>query len=130
MKKEKGIDEEPYSDYDDYDSGYDLDTPLEAPKKKSIFRKILGAVGMGGLITGWVGLFGIMFFLHIIFVWGAGLSMISYGVYLLVNGSILWGLIVLFIGTPIAVGIAEFLFPFWMIILIIGIIIGLIRWIF
>ena len=123
MNNEKEIDKEFYSDYE-------LDTPAEPLKKKSIFRKILEGIGMGGLITGWVGFSGIMFVLYILVVWGSGLSMVSYGLYLFTHGSILWGLVVLFIGTPIVVGIAQFLFPFWIILLVVGLIIGLIRWIF
>lgn len=97
---------------------------------KEKIKKVLGKVGLGGLIIGGVGAGLIIQILEIIFVWGTGLSVIWLGINLLMNGSILWGLVVIFIGTPIAVGIASFLFPFWVILLIIGLIIGLIRWIF
>lgn len=110
-------------------SDYEWNKPIEPPKK-SIFRKILEAVGMGGLIAGYVGFSGVMLILQIIFVWGTGIGMIYYGVSLLIHGFIFWGLIVLFVGTPVAVAIAQFLFPFWIILLIIGLIIALIRWIF
>ena len=111
-------------------SDYEENMPIESPKKKSIFRKILEGIGMGGLVTGYIGFSGIMLVLQIIFVWGTGLGMVYYGISLIIHGSIFWGLVVLFLGTPIAVAIAQFLFPFWIILLIIGLIIGLIRWIF
>jgi len=123
-KDKKRNDKEPFRNCD-------WDTPITEPlKKRGIFRKILEGIGMGGLIVGGVGFSGIMFILYIIFVWGTGLSMISYGIYLLANGSILWGLVVLLIGTPIVVGLAEAFFSLWMISLVIGLIIALIRWIF
>jgi len=101
----------------------------EAPKE-NIIKKIFKGIGLGGLAVGGTGLYLVISILHIIFVWGTGLGMVYYGISLIIHGSIFWGLVVLFLGTPIAVAIAQFLFPFWIILLIIGLIIGLIRWIF
>ncbi|MFC1954874.1 hypothetical protein ACFLVZ_03540, partial [Chloroflexota bacterium] len=39
-----------------------------------------------------------------------GLSMIWWAITLFIDGSIIWGILVLIIGTPIAAGIAPFLF--------------------
>ncbi len=87
-------------------------------------------IGIEGMIVGGVGVSGIMFVLYIIVVWGTGLSMISYGIYLITSGSVAWGLVVLFIGTPIVVAFAQALFPIWLILFVIGLIVGLVRWIF
>lgn len=84
----------------------------------------------GGLVIGGISLSIFIFILEIIFVWGTGLSMVGYGISLLVKGSILWGLVVLFIGTPIAIGIAQFLFPFWAILFVLAIIWGIIMVLF
>jgi len=97
---------------------------------KEKIKKILEGIGLGGLIIGGVGASIIFQILEIIFVWGTGLAVVLLGINLLIHDSILLGLLVLFIGTPIAVGIASFLFPFWIFLLIIGLIIALIRWIF
>jgi len=56
--------------------------------------------------------------------------MVYFGISLLLKGSILLGLVVLFIGTPIAVSIASFLFPLYIIFLIGWGIITLIKIIF
>lgn len=97
---------------------------------KEKIKKILQSIGMGGLVMGGVGASLIVHILQIIFVWGAGLSTVLYGITLILNGSTFWGLIVLFIGTPIAVSITSFLFPFFIFFLIIALIIGLFRWLF
>lgn len=102
----------------------------ERKNMKEKIKEILGKIGLGALTVGVLGASGIIGILRIILVWGTGLSVVSLGIYLLFNGSILWGLIVLFIGTPVAVWFASFLFPFYIILLIIGLIIVLIRWIF
>ena len=49
----------------------------------------------------------------------AGLSMIWWAITLFLEGSILWGLLVLLIGTPIAIGIAAYaaIFLFFMVII-------------
>lgn len=97
---------------------------------KELIKNGLKKVGQGGLVIGGVGMMGIVSILQILFVWGAGLTTVYLGITLLLGGSTLWGLLVLFIGTPIAVGIAQFLFPFWVLLLIGGFIWMVIKWIF
>ena len=85
---------------------------------KNLLIKILKGLGFGGLAIGGVGFYAIISILQIIFVWGTGLSFVLWGIALLLQGSIIGGLFVLFIGTPIAVTIASLLFPLWVIFLI------------
>lgn len=71
-------------------------------------KKLLKGVGTGGFYVG-SGAFLILF--HIVqFAVAAvvGLSMIGWAITLFLEGSIIWGLLVLLIGTPIAVGIAFY----------------------
>ena len=93
-------------------------------------KKFLEKLGVSGAVIGAVGFGLVISILEIIFIWGTGIAMVYFGITLLLEGSILWGLIVLFIGTPVAVAIASFLFPFWVIFLVIWGIIWLIAKIF
>lgn len=110
MNNEREINEEFYPDYD-------LDIPTtEPPKKKSIFRKILEGFGIGSFFVGG-GIISILFFiLNFLFTAFIGLSMIGIAIGMFVEGSILWGLLVLLIGTPLAIALAHWLF-FYLIIL-------------
>lgn len=93
-------------------------------------KKILEKIGLGGAIAGIAGFNIVISILEIIFVWGTGVTVAWMGISLILEGSILWGFVVLFIGTPIAIAIASFLFPIWLIILVIWGIIWLIGRIF
>ena len=104
--------------------------PYYKPQEEGTVKKILKWIGWGGLIVGGTGVGLVVSILHIIFVWGAGLYMVWQGIVLILQGFVLWGLVVLFIGTPIVVAITQFLFPIWLIFLILWIIWLFIRWIF
>lgn len=71
-------------------------------------KKILSKMGIGGFYVGY-GAFTILFSIVQFAIPAiAGLSMIWWAITLFLEGSILWGLLVLLIGTPIAIGIAAF----------------------
>ncbi|MEI7621152.1 MAG: zinc ribbon domain-containing protein [Candidatus Moraniibacteriota bacterium] len=83
------------------------------PEKENFFKKFFKGIGAGGLVMGG-GFLSISFMiLQFLFVATAGLSMISLAITLFYDGSIIWGLIALFIGTPIAIGLANSFFVFW-----------------
>jgi hypothetical protein len=87
--------------------------------RESIFKKILKGGGCGGLIAGlWI--FNILQFLYVAV---AGLSMIGLAIKLFSEGSIIWGLVVLLIGTPIAIGLAGYFFIFFFVLTILALII-------
>ena len=96
---------------------------MEMFNMKEKIKEILTGIGV---IIGSLG-FSI---LEIIFIWGSAVAAVWFGISLILEGSIILGLLVLFIGTPIVLRIASVLFPFWVIFLIISLIVGLIRWIF
>jgi hypothetical protein len=58
----------------------------------------------GGLIASTI------YVLRFLYIAIVGLGMIGLAVDLFVKGSIIWGLIVLLVGTPLAIGIASYLF--------------------
>ena len=71
-------------------------------------KKILSKVGIGGFYVGF-GAFAILFNIVQFAVPAiVGLSMIWWAITLFMEGSIIWGILVLLIGTPIAIGIAAF----------------------
>ena len=91
-------------------------------KKESFFKKIFKGVGIGGLILSG-GLLSILFYiLQFLFVAFAGLSTIGWAISLFLKGSIILGLLVLFIATPIAIGLASYFFIFFFILTIIALI--------
>lgn len=87
--------------------------------RESIFKRILIGAGGFGLVYGSC-LFSILQYLYIAL---AGLSMIALAIKLFSAGSIIWGLVALLIGTPIAMMIAGFFFIFIFILTIIALII-------
>lgn len=88
--------------------------------KESLFKNILKGAGIGSLVLGG-GLVSVaLFILYFLFVALVGLSIIWLAVSLFYQGSIIWGVVVLFIGAPIAVGLASYLFPFLLVTLIIA----------
>lgn len=87
--------------------------------RESIFKKILKRVGFGGIMGG-----GCLFsIIQLLFTVGAGSLMIWSAIKLFSEGSIIWGLVVLFIGTPIAVGLAGFFFIYVLALAILALII-------
>jgi hypothetical protein len=79
-------------------------------KKKSLVKKIFSGIGIGGAVIGG-GLLSLIFVvIRFLYIASAGLSMVWYAIILFQKGSIVWGLVVLIIGTPLAIGIASYLF--------------------
>src|SRR3989344_9630545 len=112
---------------DDIESENELissnDPQTVAIKKESFIKKILKGVGVGGLIAGG-GFLAISFtILQFLFVAFAGLSMIGLAISLFSEGSIIWGLVALFIGTPLAIGLASYFFIFFLALAILALII-------
>jgi len=97
--------------------------PPAVPEKEGLSKKILKGMGMGGLVMGGGILYVLFVILQFLFVASAGLSMIALSISLFQDGSIIWGLIALLIGTPIAIGLARYLFIFWLFLGIIALII-------
>lgn len=77
---------------------------------KSFVKKVFGGIGIGGAVVGGGILFLVLTVLRFLYIAAAGLSMVILAISLFQNGSIAWGLIALIVGTPIAIGIASFLF--------------------
>jgi hypothetical protein len=92
-------------------------------KKKSFLKKIFKGVGTGGLVVGGGFLYVSFTILQFLFVAFAGLSMIGLAISLFSEGSIIWGLATLFIGTPIVIGLASYFFIFFFILSILALII-------
>ncbi|HTE49030.1 MAG TPA: hypothetical protein VK675_03935 [Candidatus Paceibacterota bacterium] len=101
-------------------------------EKKSFVKKVFSGIGIGGAVIGGGLLLLIFTVLRFLYIASAGLSMVWWAIVLFQKGSIVWGLVALIIGTPIAIGIASFLFIplllfsivsliIWSIILIFGI---------
>ena len=86
-----------------------FETP-SSEKESSNIKKTLKKFGMGSLYVGG-GVFMLVFsVLRFIYVAVAGLTTIYAAIVLFSNGSIIWGLVVLLIGTSLAVAIAQLLF--------------------
>jgi len=83
-------------------------------KKGRLFKKIFKGVGTGGLVVGGGFLYVSFIILRFLFVAFAGLSMIGLSVSFFSEGAIVWGLVALFIGTPIAIGLASYFFIFFL----------------
>jgi hypothetical protein len=79
-------------------------------KKKSLLKKIFSGIGIGGAVIGGGLLSLILVVIRFLYIASAGLSMVWYAIILFQKGSIVWGLVVLIIGTPLAIGIASYLF--------------------
>jgi hypothetical protein len=116
MKKEKEIDKKLYPDYD-----WDEST-TEPSKKKSIFRKILTGLGYGSLFVSGGIITVILYILNFLFVAFVALSVIGWAIILFMEGSILWGLLVLLILTPLAIELAHWLFFYWIILMVFSLI--------
>lgn len=99
-------------------------------KKESFLKKIFKGVGVGGLVVGGGFLYISFTILRFLFIAFAGLSMIGLSISLFSEGSIIWGLIALFIGTPLAIGLASYFFIFLLFLVILALIIWGIIYIF
>jgi len=126
--------ENQYDDIDDVENENEI-IPTEAfevqaIKKESFLKKIFKGVGTGGLVVGGGFLYISFTILQFLFVALAGLSMIGLAISLFSEGSIIWGLVALFIGTPIAIGLASYFFIFFLFLTILALIIWGIIYIF
>ena len=92
-------------------------------QKESFLKKVFKGVGTGGLVVGGGFLYISFTILQFLFVAFAGLSMIGLAISLFSEGSIIWGLVALFIGTPIAIGLASYFFIFFLFLSILALII-------
>ncbi|MBI2328188.1 MAG: hypothetical protein HYU85_00815 [Chloroflexi bacterium] len=89
----------------------------------NVIKKIFKGVGTGGLYMGGGALLILFNIVQFVVPAIAGLSMIWWAITLFFEGSIIWGLLVLLIGTPIAIGIASYAAIFLFFIGIIAVII-------
>ncbi len=126
--------ENQYDDINDVENENEI-IPNEAfeaqtVKKESFLKKIFKGVGTGGLVVGGGFLYISFTILRFLFVAFAGLSMIGLAISLFSEGSIIWGLVTLFIGTPIAIGLASYFFIFFLFLTILALIIWGIIYIF
>ena len=92
-------------------------------KTKSILKKFLKGAGIGGLVVGGGILFILFNILHFLFTAVVGLGMIGWAISEFLKGSIIIGLLVLLIGTPLAIGLAHWFFFFWLILMILAVIV-------
>lgn len=90
---------------------------------KDLFKKIFRGAGYGGLILGGGFLSVSFFILQFLFTAGVGLSMIWWAITLFSEHSIVWGLTVFFIATPVAIGLSFHLFIFLLFLTILALII-------
>ncbi len=116
-----------YDDADDLENENEI-IPSKAPeaikiKKESFLKKVFKGVGTGGLVVGGGFLYISFTILQFLFVAFAGLSMIGLAISLFFEGSIIWGLVALFIGTPIVIGLASYSFIFFLFLAILALII-------
>ena len=126
--------ENKYDDMDDIENENKI-TPSKDPeaviiKEENFLKKIFKGVGTGGLVVGGGFLYISFTILQFLFVAFAGLSMIGLAISLFSEGSIIWGLVALFIGTPIAIGLASYFFIFFLFLAILALIIWGIIYIF
>ncbi|MFC2034035.1 hypothetical protein ACFLTT_01335 [Chloroflexota bacterium] len=100
---------------------------IDTPSKRNFSIKGIGkGIGQGTLIASGGTLLLVFNVLQFIFVASAGLGTVWGAITLFMDGSILWGLVVLFIGTPISIALAQWLFiPLFFISIIVAIIWGL-----
>ncbi len=96
----------------------DLDTPIMEYPKKSIFKRFFKGMGIGTLVAGGGILYILFSILQFAFTAIVGLGMIGWTINLFSKGSIIFGLLVLLIGTPLAIGFSYYLFLFLLILII------------
>ncbi|MCK9582895.1 MAG: zinc ribbon domain-containing protein [Endomicrobiales bacterium] len=119
--------EEYDNDLDDIKSENELISGNEfqavAPKKENFLKKVFKGLGTGGLVLGGGFLYISFTILQFLFTAFAGLSMIGLAISLFSKGSIILGLVALFIGTPLAIILANYFFIFLLALSIITLII-------
>ncbi len=92
----------------------DIKSSLGAVRPESKTKKIFNYLGMGGLVVSG-GLLLILFnILQFIIIAVSGLGMIWWAITLFTKGSIIIGLLVLVIGTPLVIGLMNMMFPFFL----------------
>ncbi|MCH7828468.1 hypothetical protein IH982_01200 [Patescibacteria group bacterium] len=97
------------------DEGYlESEAVVKPPEKDSLLKRILSRLGMGALVVGGGALFSVITILQFLVTAIIGLGMIWWAVVLFLDGSIILGLLVLLIGTPIAIGLTHFFFFFFL----------------
>lgn len=101
------IEKEPPTHYEVQERGM-----AEESKAKKGFKKFLKGFGLGGLYVGGGILFILFNILQFLVSAIVGLLMIWWAIVEFLEGSIIVGLLVLLIGTPIAIGIAHWAFIF------------------
>jgi len=74
----------------------------------NVIKKIFKGLGTGGLYMGGGALLILFNIVQFVLPAIAGLAMIWWAITLFLEGSIIWGVVVLLIGTPIAIGIASY----------------------
>jgi hypothetical protein len=102
---------------------YDLATPIAKSPKKSIFKIFFKGMGTGSLIAGGGILYILFSILQFAFTAIVGLGMIGWAINAFSKGSIIVGLLVLLIGTPLAIGFSYWAFFFLLILAILSAII-------
>ena len=130
ITKEDWSKEEEYSKEieNEENTSFEDEVTVELPQKESLFKRILSGLGIGGLYIGGGLLFGLGSIAKFIFTAVVGLGMVWWAIVEFSSGSIIWGLVILLIGTPIAVGIANWTFLFLFLLAILTAIIwGLVR---
>lgn len=78
--------------------------------KVNNFKKMFKGIGIGGAVIGGGLIYLFFSVVRFLYIASAGLSMVWLAINLFQGGSIVWGLVFLIIGTPIAIGIASYLF--------------------
>ena len=107
---------------------YDLDTSIMKPPKESIFKRFFKGVGIGSLVAGGGIVYILVSILQFAFTAIVGLGMIVWAIDEFSKGSIIVGLLVLLIGTPLAIGFSYWAFFFLLILAILSAIIwGIVR---
>ena len=86
----------------------------EPQRKETLLKKVLSGLGMGALVIGGGVLFSAIGILQFLVTALVGLGMIWWAVVLFLDGSIMLGLLVLLIGTPIAIGLTHAFFFFFL----------------
>ena len=94
----------------------------EPPKKENLLKRVLTGLGTGGLVVGGGIFFIILHILQFVFTAIIGLTMIWWAITEFFGGSIIIGLLVLLIGTPLAIALAHWAFFF---LLFLGIFVGI-----
>jgi len=83
-------------------------------RKKNKVKRFLRGIGLGFLYVSGTWFSCLLGVVCLIFMAGAVIAVIGFAISLIISGSIFLGIIVLLIGTPIALALASYLFPFWL----------------